>query len=554
MTQYPWRAVGVLSALLVFAMVALMFQPVHPVAAARPPTKTPASTPTPTSMPPPTPTPPSGTPGGYRVSGNRILDLSGAEFIIAGVNWFGFETRDLVAHGLWSKDYKFLIDRMKQLGFNTIRLPWSNEMWETNPTPRSSSLSGCPECSGKRSRDIMALIVNYAGSVGMHVILDNHRSAKGNSAESNGLWYTSSFPEQNWIDDWVSVLRWINGVLQANDTVTVNYFASDGFPTVIGFDLRNEPHTVCSQTSCDYLGGATWGSGDGIDPHTNPNPNPFTPACVSNSSCHDWRLAAERAGTTIFGEANSQGWDLPLIFVEGISLYPTAGGSQASGPYDGTWWGGNLQGVNGNSTNPGAPVLLNKGGSASGLGAAVNDKVVYSAHDYGPSLFVQPWFNSSTCYKSGCGLSSLADVWKRFWAHLNLTGGVAPHFDGNAYPWANTGHAAITTAPVWIGEFGTANADADLFSTTRGSQGQWFTDLENFILSSYNRTTANDPGFALTSLHWTYWAINADDSAHAVLDSDWSTVKNPKKIDTHLCSIEKSPFAVQCTGTLSDPF
>jgi hypothetical protein len=113
---------------------------------------------------------------------------------------------------------------------------------------------------------------------------------------------------------------------------------------------------------------------------------------------------------------------------------------------------------------------------------------------------------------------------------------------------------AVTTAPIWLGEFGTANAAADLYSATPGSQGQWFTDLENFVQSSYTRTAANDPGVALTSIQWTYWAINANDSAHAILGSDWASLANPAKIFTHLCSIERAPIGATCTGTLPAPY
>ena len=192
----------------VFALIVSAPMSSPAAAAGKPPTKTPTPVgPTPTVTP--SPVPPGGIPGGFRTSGNRILAPNGTELIIAGVNWFGFETRDAVAHGLWSKDYKFMIDRIKSFGFNTIRIPYSDEMWRTNPIPRAGA---CPECSGKHSRDILALIVNYAGSVGLHVILDNHRSNKGNSAQENGLWYTSGFPESVWIEDWVSVLRWSHGI------------------------------------------------------------------------------------------------------------------------------------------------------------------------------------------------------------------------------------------------------------------------------------------------------------------------------------------------------
>lgn len=489
---------------------------------------------------------------GWTTSGTKILTPAGGEFIITGINWYGFETKDTVAHGLWSKDYKYIINEIKQYGFNTIRLPFSNEMWETNPVPRN--VAACAECSGKTAHDIMAMIINYAGSKGLHVILDNHRSTAGNSAQESGLWYTSAYPEQAWIRDWVNVQAWLHGIRQGTadtvvmGTLVVGPLASDGLPTVIGFDLRNEPHTP-STTS--YLGGSTWGSGDGIDPNVNPNPNPFTPPCVATSTCHDWRLAAERAGTTILGEALNNGWEYPLIFVEGVGLYPRAGGTAADGPYAGYWWGGNLLGVNGNATNPGAPIVLNAGGDPNGLRAPVYNQVVYSAHDYGPALYRQSWFNSSTCYTSGCSASSLADIWTRYWAHLTLPAGINPAWPGHAaYPWENTGHVAIGQAPVYVGEFGTANADSDLYTTGAGSQGQWMTDIVNFIQSSYFLTKAplNDSGIAVSDLHWTYWALNDEDS-YAVLGAQYAGLENPKKEYSFLCFIQQGLLAVPMGST-----
>ena len=226
--------------------------------------------------------------GGWSTSGTQILNPSGGNFTISGINWYGFETRGFVAHGLYSQDYTTIINSIKQYGYNTIRIPFSNEMWEKDPIPGASTISACHSCQGKRARDIMAMIVDYAGSVGLHVILDNHRSEAGNSAEANGLWYSVSksnnFPESSWINDWLSVQSWTHGILQGTDTIPVTYLASDGFPTVLGFDLRNEPHTP-SRTA--YLQGATWGTGDGIDPKVSPNPNPFLPTCASKSTCSE---------------------------------------------------------------------------------------------------------------------------------------------------------------------------------------------------------------------------------------------------------------------------
>jgi len=340
------------------------------------------------------------------------------------------------------------VNEAKQFGYSTLRIPFSNEMWELDPIPNSNTISACSTCKGKHARDILAQIINYAGSIGLHVNLDNHRSAAGNSAEANGLWYTTghtSYPESSWTNDWLHIMDWVHGIQQtqgATDTVTVNYLASDGFPIVLGFELRNEPHTVCGRRGCDYLGGATWGSGDGIAPATNPNPNPFAVSCTSSSTCHDWRLAAERAGDLILGEAASHGWDNPLIFVEGISQYPIASGTPASGPYDFYWNGGQLQGVNGNAANAGAPIVLNAGGNATSLGPSVSNQLVFSPHDYGPTVFAQPWFTTNTCYVNGCSANSLADIWVNHWAFINL-GQVNPVWPGHAsYPWGNTGATA----------------------------------------------------------------------------------------------------------------
>ncbi|HEY0376217.1 MAG TPA: cellulase family glycosylhydrolase [Pyrinomonadaceae bacterium] len=503
---------------------------------------------------------------GWATSGSKVVAPNGAEFRITGINWYGFETTSSVAHGFYAKDYTYVVDQIRQYGYNTIRVPFSNAIWELNPAPNANTISACASCKGKRARDILALIVNYAGSRGLHVILDNHRSEAGNSAEDNGLWYfvsgKNNYTEQKWVSDWVSVQRWAHGIRQtlgATDTVTVNYLASDGFPTIIGYDLRNEPHTP---SRAAYLAGATWGSGDGIDPQVNPNPNPFAPSCVATSTCKDWRLAAERAGDTILGDALANGWDYPLIFVEGVSTYPTAAGTMANGPYDWYWWGGNLLGVNGNSANPGAPVVLNAGGSATSLGPAVNNQVVYSGHDYGPVEYQQAWFNASTCYRSGCSSSSLADTWKKFWAFPNLAGGVNPVWSGHSsYPWGNTGHTGYTQAPVFIGEVGTGNTDASLYSSGAGSQGQWFTGMVNFIQSSYSRTAANDSGLAVSSLSWTYWALNTEDG-YALLGASYTGLANAKKEYSFLCFIQQGPLAIpqgsgagQCgsTGALPAP-
>jgi len=354
--------------------------------------------------------------GYWHTSGNQILDSNGTPVRIAGINWYGFETPDEIAHGLWAQDYHTVVNDIKALGYNTIRIPISDQAVETPVVPQNFSQFNNTgpintDLAGLNDLQILDKIIAAAGADGLKVIIDNHRSEAGETAEANGLWYTSAYPNSAWINDWATIAK-----RYANN------------PTVIGFDLRNEPHTP---TGVAYANGATWGTGD---PNT------------------DVRLAYQNAGNAILAVNPNA-----LIFCEGISNFPNS-----SGGFDTTWWGGNLEGV------AQFPVVLSSPGH-----------VVYSAHDYGPVLFQQAWFNSSTTS------ASLDAVWNKYWGYI----------------YANN------TAPLWVGEFGTGNGATDVSDSTAGSQGQWFSSLVSFIKSN-------------PAMGWTYWALNGEDS-FALLDNNY---------------------------------
>ena len=346
--------------------------------------------------------------GYWHTSGNKILDSSNQQVRIAGINWYGFETGDEVAHGLGAQDYKAILQAIQANGYNTVRLPFSNQMVETPVVPSSVHFSNGSgpintDLQGLNSLQIMDAIIDYAGTIGLRVILDNHRSEAGNSAEANGLWYTDAYPEKSWISDWQALAT----RYQSNSNV-------------IGVDLRNEPHNATA-------GGACWDCG----------------------GANDWHLAAERAGNAVLAINPKL-----LVFVEGTDAY--------NNNY--YFWGGNLQGVQN------SPVQLN-----------VANQLVYSPHDYGPKEYPQAWFNGSTTY------DSLVSTWTSNWAYISLNG----------------------IAPVWVGEFGTLNDDADVQATAPGSQGQWFSSLVQFLTANPN-------------MSWTYWALNGEDR-YGLLDSAYDS-------------------------------
>jgi hypothetical protein len=79
-------------------------------------------------------------------------------------------------------------------------------------------------------------------------------------------------------------------------------------------------------------------------------------------------------------------------------------------------------------------------------------------------------------------------------------------------------------APVWLGEFGTTNKDRDIESNARGSQGQWFAALVNFLR-------------AQPRIGWSYWAVNGEDSS-GLLKGDYSAPpRNSLKME-ELASIQ----------------
>lgn len=96
------------------------------------------------------------------------------------------------------------------MGFNTIRIPFCNEMLLP-----SSSVSVMvdfnlnPDLLNLSPLRCLDRIILYAGSIGLKVILDRH-SAKAGNEWNEGYWYIPNdayYTEQNLIKDWVMLAR-----------------------------------------------------------------------------------------------------------------------------------------------------------------------------------------------------------------------------------------------------------------------------------------------------------------------------------------------------------
>lgn len=218
-------------------------------------------------------------------SGGKIVDSSGREVRLTGINWFGYNTGTNIFDGCWSINMASGLKAIADHGFNLLRIPISSELllsWKSGQYPQANFNSYTnPELSGMNSLQILDYAVAKCREYGIKIMFDLHSLDSNGGGHMYEYWYNNTYSEDRWIES----LTWLASHYNGNDTV-------------IAIDLKNEPH-----------GGTVW---DG-----------------SNSQ-NNWRRAATRAGNAVL-DINPN----LLIVIEGIE---TCNGQTA-------FWGGNLQGV-----------------------------------------------------------------------------------------------------------------------------------------------------------------------------------------------------------------
>jgi endoglucanase len=211
-------------------------------------------------------------------SGAYIVDADGTRVRINAFNWYGAESTDYVVGGLQKATLTSIVQTIKGLGFNAVRIPWSNEMYEDNPVVADYALTANSSLEGEKALTILDAVIAELTGEGIMVILDNHNSDAEwccSGSDGNTLWYNDAYPESSWLSDWEGmVARYKDNSL------------------VIGADLRNEPRAT-----------ATWG-GD---------------------STTDWHAAAQRGGDAVLGVNPNL-----LVFVEGTNYSLDLSGVETS--------------------------------------------------------------------------------------------------------------------------------------------------------------------------------------------------------------------------------
>ena len=355
--------------------------------------------------------------------GNKILDKDGKQVWLTGVNWFGYNTGTNTFDGLWNSVMSESVVAIADHGFNLIRVPFSAELinqWAAGEYPQANYNNAYnTELNAMNSLQIFDYFLKLAEENGMKVMIDIHSANTDASGHNANLWYTDKVS----VKEYYAALEWMADRYKDNDTI-------------IAYDLKNEPHGK-------------------------PNEGDAAAKWDNSKDKNNWKYTAETAAKKVLAKNPNV-----LIMVEGTETYPKKKGDYSStdnADYYFNWWGGNFRGAKD------YPIDLGEH----------QDKLVYSPHDYGPTVYEQPWFEGSYDYDS-----LMKDCWKDNWFFL----------------YENK------TAPLLIGEWGGFMTEPNI---------TWMTHMRTLIKKYH--------------LNHTFWCFNANsgDTGGLVLD-DFKTWDDEK--------------------------
>jgi endoglucanase len=372
--------------------------------------------PPPTTKPIPQPT----TDDWLFTDGSQIVDKNGKEVWLTGVNWFGYNTGTNIFDGVWSCDLNSTIAAIADRGFNLLRIPFSSELildWKKGTYPKPCYNDYVNDyLKDMNSLEIFDYIVDQCRASGIKIMIDIHSAETNAAGHFAPLWYTENISEADYLDS----LSWMSNRYKNDDTI-------------IAYDLKNEPHGAVGDTTR-----AIWND---------------------STDSNNWKYMAERASNAVLSKNPNA-----LVMVEGIQIYPTDlstnsdYSSNDKNDYYNTWWGGNLRGVKD------YPVNIGK----------YQNKLVYSPHDYGPTVSDQPWFQGNYTMES-----LYQDCWKDNWMYIQKD----------------------NIAPLLIGEWGGFMTSPNI---------KWMTYFRDFIIKN--------------KINHTFWCLNANSGdTGGLLYSDFTT-------------------------------
>lgn len=166
--------------------------------------------------------------------GRYIVDANKQRFKLISVNWYGASDELFVVGGLNLRHRLDIAMTIKRLGFNSVRLPYSDELVMKNPVVHEELVAANVDLKGLHALDVYAAVVNALTEVGLAVIINDHITQARWCCDANlcdGQWsndYLGALcPVRQTKEDWIRNL----------ETVMTPHMDN---PLVVGADLRNE--------------------------------------------------------------------------------------------------------------------------------------------------------------------------------------------------------------------------------------------------------------------------------------------------------------------------
>ncbi|KAL7817808.1 glycoside hydrolase [Trichoderma gracile] len=169
-----------------------------------------------------------------RTAGRNIVDADGHRFKLSSINWYGASDELFVPGGLDVQHRNVIAETIKKMGFNSVRLPYADELVMRNPVIEPGLVLANPDLQGLRALDIFEAVTTALTDAGIAVIINNHITRAtwccgadpcdaGWANDHLGPLCAVKQTEEEWIQHWGEVMgRFVHN------------------PLVIGADLRNE--------------------------------------------------------------------------------------------------------------------------------------------------------------------------------------------------------------------------------------------------------------------------------------------------------------------------
>jgi endoglucanase len=169
-----------------------------------------------------------------RTRGRHIVDADGKRVKLVSVNWYGASDVNMVPGGLEVQDRSKIACIIRELGFNSVRLPYADETVRKNPIINPELLSANQDLIGLRALDVYASVVRTLTAAGLAVIVNNHIT--------KARWCCDGYPcDMSWKNNDLGPFcpirqtekDWIDDLLMVMEPHVDNKL-------VVGVDLRNE--------------------------------------------------------------------------------------------------------------------------------------------------------------------------------------------------------------------------------------------------------------------------------------------------------------------------